>query len=454
MESEITYFLGRFHPLLVHLPIGFLTFGLILESISLTVKKGSIEWRQAIGWAYLGGGISGLMAVTTGWMLAGEGQHMGSALNWHRWMGVAVCVLSFSLWILRSGKIKLPIGMYYVNLTLLVLALLFTGHLGGNLTHGTGYLIEYAPRPLKVLFGSDAENEKFSIPRNPDSVVLYEHLVEPILSGKCMSCHNTEKVKGGLDLTTEESIMEGGDELTAIVGGKPLQSGIFQRVTLPYGHTNYMPPKGSPLDFNEIKILEWWILSGASFTNRISDFKIPEDISWILLEKYGLDTKPKPFFETVPLEPLPQPVIDSVFKSGFDGGVLAEGNNYLRLNASKNVYLEKDWQRLLVAKDHIVMLDLAGTEVKDSDLPWIGRLHNLYSLDLNNTRITDAGLESLKSLERLEILNLYGTAVGDSGVVFLKSLPTLKKVYLWGTAVSDEFVEQWREENEEVEIVF
>ncbi|HLU93774.1 MAG TPA: c-type cytochrome domain-containing protein [Membranihabitans sp.] len=454
MDTEITFFLGRFHPLVVHLPIGFLIFGLVLEMISLSKKNSPIRWAQATEWAFLGGGISGLVAVITGWMLAGEGQHGDAGLDWHRWMGVLVCVLSFLAWALKSEKWRLPVRIYYFNLILLVLALFFTGHLGGNLTHGSDYLIEHAPGPVRTLLGSGGPQNSISIPHNPDSVGWYQHLIRPMLSDKCMTCHNADKAKGGLDLTSEASIMKGGDEMAAVVRGKPWESGMFQRVTLPQNHSKFMPPKGPPLNFNEIKILEWWIESGASMTEKVSGQKVPIGINRILLEDYGLDTRPKPFFEIIPIEEIPQTTIDSLLNLGFKGGVLSEGNNYLRLKSGKKSHSPEEWKKLLDVKDHIVTLDLSGTKANDSDLEWVGQLPNLYTLDLNNTEITDQGLESLVGMERLEILNLYGTPVSDSGLVFLKSIPSLKKVYLWSTDVSGEHIDSWRQENGEIEIVF
>ena len=454
METDITYFFGRFHPLVVHLPIGFVLFGLVLEIISRLFKKDAPEWGQATAFAYLCGGLTGLMAVITGWILAREGGHADHSVDWHRWMGIAVTGLAFVSWFMKSGKWNFSVRTYYMNLGILILALLITGHLGGKLTHGPDYLTEHAPRFIKGWMGNEERGSQADLPANPDSVVVFTHLVKPILASKCMSCHDSDQRKGGLDLTTDSSILSGGDELPAVVSGKPMESGVIQRVTLPHGHTKYMPPNGRPLDFNEIRLLEWWIRTGASFTGHLSDQTVPEDISRILLDDYGLDTRQKPFFETVPTDPLPQSVLDGISNSGFEVGVLAEGNHYLRVKAGKPGFSDEDWQRLLGAKEHMVILDLARTAVNDSAMVWVGQLSNLYRLDLNNTRITDRGLGNLVSLEKLEILNLYGTDITDKGINLLKTLPALKKVYLWGTDVTDTAVDTWREENDEIEVVF
>jgi len=41
--------------------------------------------------------------------------------------------------------------------------------------------------------------------------VFYENTVEPIIVAKCVRCHNPDKSKGGLDLSTPQGILKGSD---------------------------------------------------------------------------------------------------------------------------------------------------------------------------------------------------------------------------------------------------
>lgn len=452
MESNFELFLGRFHPLIVHLPIGFLILAILLDIISVRWHRESPKLDKAVAYAYLLGGITGLMAVGTGWLLAGSGGYTDPSVQWHRWLGVSVTLLSFCAWALKSKKPDLPAAVYRTNVILLAGTLIFTGHLGGNLTHGSGFLLEHAPQPIRTLFGGEDGSPGITLPNNPDSVLVYAHLIKPILELKCMSCHNSGKTKGGLDMSAPESFREGGDEGAAIVAGQPFESGIFQRTTLPFNHAKYMPPNGRPLEYHEIKLLEWWISEGASFDSQISDVGKPEDIMVILLDRYGLDVRPRPFFETTEIEVLQASIWEGLTENGFKGRTLSESNNYVTVSPTSLILAEGSLESLLNASTHIVDLDLSRTNLDDSRLAIVGKLENLYSLNLNNTGITDEGLKSIADLPKLAILNLYGTAVTDTGLEVLKNLPALKKVYLWQTDVTTEFVSQWQSESE-IEIV-
>src|SRR5207237_1237228 len=54
----------------------------------------------------------------------------------------------------------------------------------------------------------------------------------------CVSCHNATEHKGGLDLTREEGLAEGGDSGPAVVPGKPDESYLIRRVA-----EGSMPPR-------------------------------------------------------------------------------------------------------------------------------------------------------------------------------------------------------------------
>ena len=74
---------------------------------------------------------------------------------------------------------------------------------------------------------------------------------------RCIRCHNPEKHKGKLDLTSGESIRRGGKHGPAVVAGKPDESRLWQLV-----RDNRMPPK-EPLADTERTLLRRWIEQGA-----------------------------------------------------------------------------------------------------------------------------------------------------------------------------------------------
>src|SRR5690349_3422386 len=71
--------------------------------------------------------------------------------------------------------------------------------------------------------------------------------IKPILEVQCLSCHGTEKPKGGLRLDTRANAVKGGDEGTALVPGKPGESPLYTTTILAADHDKAMPPKGERL---------------------------------------------------------------------------------------------------------------------------------------------------------------------------------------------------------------
>ncbi|MCH1510825.1 MAG: DUF1549 domain-containing protein, partial [Akkermansiaceae bacterium] len=80
--------------------------------------------------------------------------------------------------------------------------------------------------------------------------------VHPVIIDNCTKCHGGVKQKGGLDLRTLESAIEGGDTDTALIPGAPDKSPLFQ--SLQVGSDPHMPPK-KQLTPEEINALRDWI---------------------------------------------------------------------------------------------------------------------------------------------------------------------------------------------------
>src|SRR5712691_10992136 len=57
--------------------------------------------------------------------------------------------------------------------------------------------------------------------------------VAPILKKNCLSCHNSAKARGGLDLTTHDSTLTGGDKGPALVPGDPAKSLLVKMIRGP-----------------------------------------------------------------------------------------------------------------------------------------------------------------------------------------------------------------------------
>ncbi|MGI8966608.1 MAG: DUF1549 domain-containing protein, partial [Limisphaerales bacterium] len=100
----------------------------------------------------------------------------------------------------------------------------------------------------------------------PDAASLdfFEKKIRPIFVEHCYKCHSSqsEKVKGGLWLDTQEGLRKGGDTGPALVPGKPEQS-LFIKAVHYTDENLQMPPKGKKLSAEQIAALETWVKMGA-----------------------------------------------------------------------------------------------------------------------------------------------------------------------------------------------
>src|SRR5262249_19043217 len=133
--------LGRFHVVVIHFPIGLL--------LAAAVGELWFAWRKnhgpapAVGFCVLLGAISTVLAAGLGWLHAANGYGAGSAvLPWHRWFGVAAAAGAVVLAVLSAIDIRRGIRSVGFRLVLLLETVLVavTGHLGGALVHGLDFL--------------------------------------------------------------------------------------------------------------------------------------------------------------------------------------------------------------------------------------------------------------------------------------------------------------------------
>ncbi len=443
--TDFGLFLGRFHPVVVHLPIGFFLLAVIME----WMKKGTEDgvWQQAIRLGWLTGAITATIAAFVGWLLANHGTYFETDLFLHRWFGIGIAVIG---WIVWWGKSKMK-NTHFLQSKWMPIAmaglLLVTGHLGGNLTHGRGYLLEYAP----FVGGGVAEDTLQSNFANLDSIVVYRDLIRPVFEQKCFDCHSEDQARGGLIMDNEEGLLEGGDHGEVFVAGKAYESELVNRVTLPRNDRLFMPPKGTPMSYQEIRLMEWWVNEGAAFDKHLKESTVPTPIQVLLLREYGIDLEPKPLVETIKVAAADPAVLTKLSEGGYRVNSLAQTNNLLEVKFKGKVIDQSQLQTLLDTKDQITWLDLGKMEVNDAMLEVIGQLPNLTRLRLEQNPITDAGVKFLEGLKNLESLNLYGTEISDAALASIAKMPSLKRVYFWQTGVTAEGVEALLKDKPELE---
>jgi formylglycine-generating enzyme required for sulfatase activity len=94
--------------------------------------------------------------------------------------------------------------------------------------------------------------------------------VRPILEAACFHCHNEKTDKGGLNLSTLETTLAGGDNGTVLVPGKPAESSLYSTTILDVEEDEVMPPKKEGLlSKSQTEILRLWIEQGANWPKDV-----------------------------------------------------------------------------------------------------------------------------------------------------------------------------------------
>jgi uncharacterized membrane protein len=449
---DIVLFFGRFHPLVVHLPIGFLIMAILLQVAARWPKYKPLEIYIPLAW--LMGAVSALVAVIFGYFLSLSGDYDEDILFWHQWAGIALMLLSFLCYIINRRWNNYLSPPKWVLGLLVGLLLMYTGHLGGNLTHGSTYLWQYAPNPVRNMAGLPSKVEPRKKVAVLDSADVFLDLVLPMMQSKCVSCHNEGKKKGGLLLTSYETMMLGGESDNTIVPGDALKSELVRRITLPMEHDDFMPSEGKPpLKDQEVILIKWWIKIGAPSNGYVTQLDTEKSLTSLVSNYLGLD-KNSLFNNKVP--PPDRAEVDFLINRGFVVNPLMKDNYFLDANYSLSEYTLKasDIDALMELKEQLVWLNLGNSKVEDAYLEKIGSLRNLVKLDLKGNEITDAGIKHLSKLENLESLNLYGTKVSKGVLELVPHLTRLKKIYLWQSQVTVETIDQLKKENPSLTVIY
>ncbi|HUS05817.1 MAG TPA: c-type cytochrome domain-containing protein [Bryobacteraceae bacterium] len=95
---------------------------------------------------------------------------------------------------------------------------------------------------------------------------FFDSRVAPILTKRCLACHNDELNDGGISFLDRDSLLQGGQRGPAIVPGDAGKSVLMQAVRQ-RGELR-MPP-GPKLPAKEIATLTQWIEAGALWGKKL-----------------------------------------------------------------------------------------------------------------------------------------------------------------------------------------
>jgi uncharacterized membrane protein len=419
---------GHFHPLLVHLPIGILLFAILLHGLSYIKRFSNFE--IILPFTYLIGAIAAILSCLSGLALSSNGEYDEQILFNHQWLGITVAIVSM-VGAYFTKKQKTTISKW-VSITLLGL-LFITGHYGGTLTHGEGFLTKDATTQIKVATKP--------VITNTQEAFLYADIIQPILEEKCYGCHSKIKQKGKLRLDTKEWILKGGEDGIIIHNGTALNSPMYKRIILDPVDEKHMPPKGKPqITEQERILLEWWINSGGSFDKKIKELVQPANIAPILIALEKNTIKPL-VNEEVPLieiKPANQNSINQLTKIGVTILQVANNSNYLTANFITVVNSNDTIANLIKSVSaNMVWLKMPRMHFINSVVDAIVLCDSLTRLNMEHSTITDDQLNKFKNLKRIHYLNLVGTKITLQGLLQLKGLNQLNELYLGETLINN-----------------
>ncbi len=426
-------FIGHFHPLLVHLPIGILLIGLLLLWLSGKPKYAAV--KPAVAIVLLAGCISALLSSITGYFLSISDDYDQSLINWHMWFAIGVLIVSAILYT-KEVNPKVEINKKMLAIGLLVM-IAVTGHLGGSLTHGSDYL----SKPLKQLFGDDSTASKIIQPlANVQEAYAYTNVVQPILETRCYSCHNANKKKGGLRMDDSLLLMKGGKNGKVIDLTKPDESELIKRLLLPVDNEDHMPPKEKPQPTeSQIALLTWWVSNHAVFAKKVKDLPQPDKIKPMLLalQKPLEVSNIAAVIPADKVDKADEKVLDQLRAKNVTILPVSQNSNYLTVSFTEGAIVStQDINLLEKVKKQLIWLKIANSKMDESIALLLSRLTNVRRLNLSGTVISDQALQSLQALDKLEYLNLVGTNVSVNGLMPLKKIKTLQSVYLYQTKVA------------------
>ena len=422
--------IGRFHPVLVHLPIGIFVLVIVMDGLTRFDK---FAYLSASIRLILGIGIlSAILSLVTGYTLSLEGINNQDLVDNHQWTAIGTTALFTAYYFLRQKLMAKRLAHTYTLLLLLVM-LAWTGHQGGSLTHGEGFLTE-GTLDAKTITAAPLDIKDIN------QALVYKDLVQYTLNQKCVQCHGSKKQKGKLRLDDLSWIKAGGKNGNLINTTDPSDGELIKRILLDDIDEHHMPPKEkTQLTDAELVIFQWWINAGASFDKSVAalapDAKVIKALASFKVEN---QTQEKTIVKTrAPIEKLEKKMQEKLEKMGWVVSTISFDDNHIRLIGYN---IEGAINDALVAaaeiSEHVIELKLSFSALKDNDLNNLRKFKNLEKLWLDHTDISDNALKQVTALNNLGYLNIVNTKTTASGVKNLMNLPNLKMIYLQGIKIT------------------
>lgn len=418
-------YVGKFHPLFVHLPIGILTIFIVVGFI--IPRKQLQESYKIIGLILLISALSATFSCISGWVLSGSGEYDTKLTSNHRNLGIALAVLNWVIFFTFKKLLHSPLWLYNSTLLLISTITILTGHLGGSLTHGSDFLTP--PKPADWFNSSTDLNGQITMNSTGfESASL-------IFEQKCVVCHGQNKQKGDLRLDTKEGLLKGGKDgnLLADIGSESM---LLKRILLPMEDDDHMPPKEKKqLTSMEIGFLSWWVKTGADFNKTLAELNLPDS-----LQGFITPARNNTVNKLVPQEEIDQADRNTLYKLSSMNimfSPIALNSNYLSVSFMNVLpeYLTPAMEECIKLKQQIIWLNM-DYQTPDT-LAWklLSLLTNLRKLSAKDSNFDDETMAYINALDSLVYLNLVGTNVTASGFERIQNLQNLESIYLYQTNI-------------------
>jgi hypothetical protein len=133
--------------------------------------------------------------------------------------------------------------------------------------------------------------------------ITYTDHVLPLVEQHCAKCHNPDKKKGDLDLTSYSGALKGGGSGVVVVSGNPDSSKIIKALT--HAEEPNMPPNKPPLPEKELAVFRKWIAGGLLETSGSKAIAAKPSVDLTLkLSDAGKPDGPPPMPKELPIEPV------------------------------------------------------------------------------------------------------------------------------------------------------
>ena len=480
---------GPFHIVLLHLPIGALLAIVFAECMPCGKPEHKRPVIGSLHWFLLG---STALTIVLGMAYEDFGGYGDEIENHELWGFIfGGCVLaSFLLHAICRWKNAIACRVvYHLALLAAVISMVITGHQGGELVHGRGFLTkpfkaqtrpapEANPAPAPTLEAPTAlptpapapEVEANDAPIMSDDAEMMDDEMEmmeatpmmevsapsaqpaaaspeslqqfnaahTVFKNHCFSCHGATKQKGRYRLDNKVAITTAGKSgYTPIVAEQPSESELFIRMSHADNHDDVMPPEEkSRLEPEEIAAVRAWIASGANWPDNMSRKRVPGTYVAI-----GNEATNK--------------LIEQINQTGAKAEYNVWGDNSVRVDlavvdADKINDAIETLQKLGPA---LAWIDCSKLELPDNFTEQLQQFPNLKRLHLDSSNISDADLQNISQLKNLSYLNLYNTGITDTGLAALEQAPGLEKLYLTDSKVSPQGIQALQQAKPDLTII-